>query len=153
MSGTLARPREHFGRRRSEIAFDAHPYMKFQLARHYTREEIHEALGGSTEEYLPTKDGQVVCGAFRPDANPDAPMIILPGFGRKIESAAEQFVRQETFIPVFLKRETNRWQYVGDFRVKRVSKDPDDIAKQERRAGRQGTVSMILFLERPSELQ
>lgn len=124
--------------------------MRFQLGKHYTRDEIHDVVGGGTEEYLPTKQGRVVCGAFRPDANPDAPMIILPGFGEKIERTAEIFAKQADAIPVFLKRGPKQWQYVGDFRVKKVSKDTSEIAKQERRANRQGTVSMVLFLERGS---
>jgi hypothetical protein len=123
--------------------------MPFQLARHYTRREIHDALGGNTEEYLPTKDGRVVCGAFRTeDANPEAPMVILPGFGPKIEKAAELFASQATGIPIFLKRGTNRWQYVGDFRVKRLSRDPSEVAKHSARANREADVSCVLFLER-----
>jgi hypothetical protein len=78
--------------------------MSFQLGKHYTREEIHDEVGGGTEEYLPTKQGRVVCGAFRPDANPDAPMIILPGLGPKIEKTADMFAKQAGAIPVFLKR-------------------------------------------------
>jgi len=123
--------------------------MPFQLARHYTRREIHDALGGNVEDYLPTKDGRVVCGAFRTeDANPDAPMVILPGFGPRIEKNADLFASQGTGIPIFLKRGTNKWQYVGDFRVNRQSKEPSEIEKHAKRAGRQGDVSSVLFLER-----
>jgi hypothetical protein len=122
--------------------------MTFRKSQHYTREGIHQALGGSKEEYLPTKSGRVVCGAFRPDANPDAPLIILPGFGPKIEAAAELFSAQQSAVPIFLKRGTNKWQYVGDFRVQRLSKDPQDITQHEKRANRRETVSMILYLAR-----
>jgi hypothetical protein len=127
--------------------------MSFQLAEHYTRKEIHDAVGGSVEDYLPTKDGRVVCGTFRPDANPDAPMIVLAGKSPKIRKAAEQFARQPEAIPIFLKREANRWQYVGRFRVARASTDPSDIAKHERRANRHNTISIVLFLERGDEPQ
>jgi len=122
--------------------------MSFQLGKHYTRDEIHDVVGGGTEEYLPTKQGRVVCGAFRPDANPDAPMIILPGFGEKIEKTARMLEKQAGAVPVFLKRGSKQWQYVGDFRVKNLSTDATEIAKQERRADREGTISMVLFLER-----
>jgi hypothetical protein len=125
--------------------------VEFQLARHYTRKEIHEALGGSVEEYLPTKNGRVVCGAFLPEHNPDAPMIVLAGKGPKIRKAAEQFARQSEPVPVFLKREANHWQYVGRFRVHRASTDPAEIAKHEKRANRYHTISMVLFLERAPE--
>jgi hypothetical protein len=67
----------------------------FRKAQHYTRDEIHDVIGGSVEDYLPTRDGHVVCGAFREDANPDAPTIILPGFGKRIESAAKRLQRKQ----------------------------------------------------------
>ena len=122
--------------------------MDFQLARHYTRQQIHDEVGGGVEEYLPARDGRIVCGAFRPDTNPDAPMIILAGKSAKIRKAAEQFAAQTDAVPVFLKRDANRWQYVGRFRVQRASTDPADIAKHEKRANRQNAVSIVLFLER-----
>jgi hypothetical protein len=122
--------------------------MTFQPAKHYSREEIRDVLGGGIEEYLPTSHGKVVCGAFRADGNPDAPMVILPGFGPKREKSAELFNSQGTAIPVFLKRAANQWQYVGDFRVKRLSRDPVEIAEHAARANRQNDVSMVLFLER-----
>ena len=75
-------------------------------------------------------------------------MIILPGFGEKIERTADMFTKQAGAVPVFLKRGSKQWQYVGDFRVKEQSKDAAEIAKQERRADRRGTISMVLFLER-----
>ena len=125
--------------------------MKFSLAKHYTRDQIREVLGGNPEEYLPTRKGRVVCGAFRPDANPDAPMVILPGFGPRIEKTAEIFAGQSFGVPVFLKRATNSWQLVGYFRVQRLSKDPSEIARHASRAQREGDVSMVLFLERVSE--
>jgi hypothetical protein len=124
--------------------------MSFQPGRHYTRKEIHDAVGGGTEEYLPTKDGRVVGGCFKHEANtnPDAPTVVLPGFGEKIERTAEIFAKQTKGVPIFLKRASNQWQYVGDWRVKRLSKDPAEIARHEKRANRQGDISMVLFLER-----
>lgn len=77
-------------------------------------------------------------------------MIILPGFGAKIERTAQLFFEQNTAVPVFLKRTVNQWQYVGEFRVRHLSRDPAEIAQQEKRANRQGTVSMVLFLDRVS---
>src|SRR5947209_6540621 len=83
--------------------------MVYELStgRTLQRDELHELLGGGTQEYLPTKNGRVVCGCFRPDANPDAPMIVLPGFGEKIERTAEIFANQGGAVPIFLKRAPN----------------------------------------------
>jgi hypothetical protein len=122
--------------------------MTFQCDKSYSRREIHEVLGGSVQWYLPARNGKVVCGAFRPDANPDAPLVILPGLGPTIQKTAEWFEAQGTAIPVFLKRAANRWEYVGDFRVQRLSRDPAEIAQHAARAGREKEVSMILFLEK-----
>jgi hypothetical protein len=47
-----------------------------------------------------------------------------------------------------MKRATNRWQYVGDFRVERLSTDADEISRYERKADRTNDVSMVLFLAR-----
>jgi len=53
----------------------------FALGMRYTRSQINAALGGGVQAYLPTKDGRVVCGTFRLNTNPDAPRVVLPGFG------------------------------------------------------------------------
>lgn len=39
----------------------------FTRNRSYTRAEIHAAVGGSLQAYLPTVDGVVVAGCFRRD--------------------------------------------------------------------------------------
>ena len=51
--------------------------MSFQLGRHYTRDEIHDAVGGGVEEYLPTKNGRVV--ASLSTAPPSAGAFSCPG--------------------------------------------------------------------------
>ena len=120
----------------------------FVIGKPYTRRQIHDLLGGGLEEYLPTKNGRVVCGCFRRDGNPDAPLIVLPGFGEKIQRTARMFASQKSAVPIFLKGAPNEWRYVGDFRVSRVSDDASDITNHEKRANRKGTISMVLFLER-----
>jgi len=55
--------------------------LRFELGRTYTRDEISSELGGSPEPYLPTKNGRVTYGAFKRDTNPEAPHVVLPGFG------------------------------------------------------------------------
>jgi len=75
--------------------------LRFELGRTYTRDEISSELGGSPEPYLPTKNGRVTYGAFKRDTNPEAPHVVLPGFGPKIEESAELLARQRDPIPVF----------------------------------------------------
>ena len=83
-----------------------------------------------------------------PDANPDAPDIILPGFGPVIEKRARQFTSQGGAVPIFIKQAVNWWQYVGMYRVVRQSFDKDEINWHATKAIRMNDVSSILFLRR-----
>jgi len=60
----------------------------------YSRYQIHEALGGGVQEYLPHKDGAVVCGCFTKEASPDAPEVVLSPAGERIRRWAEVFASQ-----------------------------------------------------------
>src|SRR5687768_4180105 len=120
---------------------------EFALRRLYTRREIADALGGGIQDFLPHRDGRVVCACLTPKHNPDAPHVVLPGKGPDIMQWANVFVGQPEFVPVFLKRATNAWQYVGKFRVSERSTDPEQIARWEAVSDREDGISMILFLE------
>ena len=120
---------------------------RFALGQAYSRAEIHAAVGGGVQDYLPHAGGRVVCGCFDRALNPDAPDVVLPGFGPQIERWAEVFARQRTFVPCFLKAAPGAWEYVGDFRVRQLSRDPADIATWEATSQREGDVAMVLYLE------
>lgn len=47
----------------------------------YSRKQIHDLLGGGTQDYIPHQDGKVVCGCFGRKLNPAAPVVILAGNG------------------------------------------------------------------------
>lgn len=111
-----------------EIQAAKHPHRRFQKGGLYPRSYISETLGGSVVDFLPTHDGRVVCGCFTTDHNPEAPEVIIPGTGPVIEHTAELFCQQTSFIPVFLKRRPNEWEYVGDYRAARCTTDPAEIA-------------------------
>ena len=113
----------------------------------YTREEIAARHGGSSIEYLPSDGGRVVCACLRtdPDYNPDAPRVILPGRGPVIEHSADILTRQPGPIPIYLKRNTNVWEFVGNYEVESFSQSPTDIAKYEAQTGR--PVSMVIFMK------
>ncbi len=113
----------------------------------YTRLEIHAAVGGGTQDYLPHRDGEVVCACLNPSLNPGAPEIVLPGSGPGIEQWARVFANQMQFVPAFLKRGTGTWEYVGNYRVQRRSVDTAEIKKQSEASGRDD-LSMVLRLER-----
>jgi hypothetical protein len=88
----------------------------FNKGQDYSRSEINHHVGGSIQSYLPDVNGQVVAGCFRLDTNPEAPNVILPGYGPKIQNAANMFVNGNRPIPVFIKQDVNRWRYVGMYR-------------------------------------
>jgi hypothetical protein len=114
----------------------------------YTRQEIAAALGGDEQSYLPHRDGHVVCACVAREYNPDAPAVILPGKGPDIVRWAEVFAGQRKFIPVFVKRATHAWQYVGKYRVAECSRSQDQIARWGEVSNRAGDLSMVLHLER-----
>lgn len=115
----------------------------------YTRRQIHSALGGPVQEYLPHVEGRVVCACLTLALNPEAPNVVLPASGPMIQHWALVFARQAEAVPVFLRhdRTTAQWEYVGDYRVTRVERDPARIAHHARIA-RRSDVPFVLYLER-----
>lgn len=122
--------------------------MSFVVGQAYTREQISSAVGGSKQAYLPTRGGEVVCGAFRRDANPDASNVILVGLGPQIRGSAEILEKQVSAIPVFVKRRPKVWEFLGMFRMGRSSVDSSEINEHAQRANRVGDVCKLLFLDR-----
>ncbi len=120
--------------------------MEFKLGKSYTRDEIHNALGGEKETYLPQVNKKIVCGCFSRESNPKAPEEILVGNAPKVVEKAEILIGQTESIPVFLKRSINNWEYVGVYRFKDHSTNKDLILKKERESGRE-YIAMILYLE------
>jgi hypothetical protein len=114
----------------------------------YTRAEIHQLIGGgTTQSYLPSKGNEILAGCFRTELNPQAPGIVLVGKGPRIERAAELLTEQGNPVPVFLKRMSAEWEYVGHWRAIKLDKDSDTIAKHSPNTTR---VSGVLFME-PTE--
>lgn len=89
----------------------------FRIGNEYTRAEIHAAVGGSMQAYLPTVSGQVVAVCVTPKLNPRAPHVILCGQGPVIAATGAALAKQAESIPVFVKRGINRWEYQGTKRV------------------------------------
>lgn len=119
----------------------------FAFGHTYTRGQIRAALGGDLSSDFPHRGGRVVCGCFRPDLNPDAPDVILPGRGPAIERWARVFVEQPGFIPCFVRVHGDAWEYVGAFRVRRVISDAAELGARARAASRPArALSMVLYL-------
>jgi hypothetical protein len=129
------------------VAVEVAPPRELRLGDTYTRAEIRALFGGGPQDYLPHVGGRVVCGCFHPGYNPYAPVVVLPGPGRAVQRWAMAFAAQGDAVPCFLKRGARSWEYVGDFRVAHLSRDPDEIDEWARIAEREGDVSMVLHLE------
>lgn len=120
---------------------------KLERGKAYSRNEIHSLLGGGIQNYLPHVDGQVVCACLKGTMNPGIPDTVLVGQGVNVVRYAKVFASQKNYIPVFIKRGSNDWVYVGDYRVHSVSEDKEDVSRLAREALRNDVV-MILRLER-----
>ncbi len=119
----------------------------FELGKRYTREEIHDQLGGSLQSFLPHVDSRVVAACLRLDTNPDAPNVVLPGKGEVIERSARMLIEQGATIPVFLKRATAQWEFVGRYAVESFSTELAEITAQAKRSSRDD-ISCIIRLKR-----
>jgi 5-methylcytosine-specific restriction protein A len=130
--------------------------MPFVQGESYTRDFIHDQLGGEKVSCLPQRAGRIVCGCFSADSSPEAPYEILVGGADEDDSEgpilrkARMLARQDGSIPVFLKRAANQWMYDGRYRAKGVIEDRDYIERKQRRAGRADVV-LALLLE-PTEV-
>jgi hypothetical protein len=112
----------------------------------YTREQISAIVGGGLQSFLPTKNGQVVCGCFQLAVNPDAPREVLVGAGPLRERVATWTVLQENPIPVFVKREVGEWEYMGRWRGVRYLDGTHKSLVEEERTKRKG-IAGILYME------
>ena len=117
----------------------------FIVGEAYTREDIHDEVGGSVQSFLPTVDGQVVCACLSKGMNPNAPNEILVGNKPRVIQTAEQFSKQSTPVPVFMKEASNKWVYQGDYSVKKITHRTEGIEDFDL-AGRED-IQMVLELE------
>jgi len=126
----------------------------FERGKPYKREALSAMLGGGVQDYLPHAGGRVTYGAFLPELNPGAPLIVLPGSGPEIERWGRVFAEQDEAIPVFLKRRSHEWIYRGNYRCVKLDEDPAAIQEQQRKTGRDD-ISMVLHLvrDRSAEVQ
>jgi len=112
--------------------------------RTFTTNELAKKLAGG-QSYIRTKDGDVKGLAIRKDKNPEAPDIIVVGTGPRIVANAHLFLESGKYVPVYIKRDVNQWEYVGDYKAVRYCRDTETIEKH-RHHRPAGHVDGILFL-------
>ncbi len=113
----------------------------------YTRNEIHDLLGGGIQAYLPHKDSEVVAGCFGLESNPEAPDVVLVGSGPETVRWARVLCEQGHPIPVFIKRQPSQWEYVGEYGVEYWTEDAAKLAEYGEKSGRRN-LTRVLFLTR-----
>lgn len=76
------------------------------------------AITAGGDSYIRTKAGEVKGLALRRDLNELAPEILVVGRGPQIERRAKLLLATNRGIPTYIKRATNSWEYVGQYRVR-----------------------------------
>lgn len=110
----------------------------------YTAEEVEAKTAGGYS-YIRTRNNAVRGLAITLDMNPDAPNIVIVGDGERIKNNAELFKKTITPVKTFIKHDTNKWEYVGRYKVKKYSKSLE-IIEQYRKHRSANEVTGILFL-------
>jgi hypothetical protein len=93
----------------------------------FTKEQITTMRG-----FLPYVDSRVICARLRLEYNPGAPEVILPGDDEDVRRSASFLCKQGGAIPIYIWREADGWEYVGDYEVESFSELPADIAQHAR---------------------
>ncbi len=112
----------------------------------YDMKQQSKMHGGPQQHCAPTKDGDFTLLRLTPEHDPDAPHIVdwESSNDPKVRQIQEQ--TQQKPLPVYVRRRTNGWEYMGRFRVTRVATDAKTRAEREAKAGH--IVSYAIHLER-----
>jgi hypothetical protein len=119
----------------------------------YSWKELASLLGFTPTPYLTNAKGKIVCGTFRKDLNPDAPLIVLPGVAKPhwAENAV-LLCQQRNNIPVFTKKAGLPWEYHGRFTGESYTRNETEIGIHQKRAlDRDESISLVLFLRKTHE--
>jgi hypothetical protein len=86
------------------------------------------ALTAGGTDFIRVKKGVVKGIAIRRDLNPQAPEVVLVGKGPQRQKRAQLFVDQSDPVPAFVKRNTDEWEYIGDYKAVFYSEAPEFVA-------------------------
>lgn len=103
-------------------------------------------LTAGGDDYIRTKDGKVKGLALRLDLNEGAPEVIVVGKGPRIQGRAKLLIDTPHAVPTYVKRGTNAWEYLGQYRATAYRTDRSTI-EQYRGARIAADIAGILFLE------
>lgn len=119
----------------------------FVIGKDYSREEIHTVCGGNKQSFLPMHHGKIAAACLKPERNPQAPDVIICSTGAAQRAAGRTLARQQEAIPVFIRQDSQRWRFMGQFQVAESLTAPPDCAKHAIGSGYKAVqVSRILKL-------
>jgi hypothetical protein len=110
------------------------------------------ALTAGGDDYIRTKGNEVLGLALRLDKNPKAPDVVAFGKGPRIVARAHRLFESGVTVPAFVKRGTNAWEYLGQYRATAIRSDALSIRRYASDRPR-GSVAGVLFLEGTQEPQ
>jgi hypothetical protein len=87
----------------------------FELNKDYSRENIHQTVGGNKDSFLPASNGKIVAACLRLELNPRAPEYIVCNSGASARAAGLTLSRQAEPVPVFIRQDSDRYRFVGHF--------------------------------------
>lgn len=113
----------------------------------YTHDFICKTFGGDAKSgtYLPQSQQTILCGCFTATMNPDAPECVMVGNSPRIMAKAEKLAAQGGSIPVFLKLDTNQWEYKGRYELMLFSKNLPDFEAKAIVADRNDVTAALFF--------
>ena len=117
--------------------------ITFEIGKPYTRQQIHQVLGGDQSSYLPQRHKKIVCGCFNLERNPQAPEIILIENKTKVIEKAQLLLSQNEAIPVFVKRLSSNWVYQGYYHLQNYSQNQEEIAQMQALSFRDNIIAVL----------
>lgn len=114
-----------------------------------TPELAKRTAGG--DGYIRTKDGVVKGLALKRTLNSLAPNIIVVGKGLHIEARAALFLGSGVSVPAYIKRATNAWELIGQYRAVAYRTDQATI-KRDGDGRDVAGIAGILYTERTDEV-
>ena len=115
------------------------------LGKMYTWADL-QRLWYAEETSLAKRNCKIVCATIDPERNQLAPNAIFIGVKRRNMHRADEFAAQKEAVPLFLKRGSNRWQYVGQYIVQECLTE-GDVFEQAKKTARRA-ISRVLILAR-----
>lgn len=89
-------------------------------------DELAKATAGG-DSFIRTKDKKVKGLALRLDLNPNTPNVVIVGKGKDKERNAKLFVNSGSSAPTYVKRNVNKWEFVGNYYVVDYKTDRETI--------------------------